>query len=83
MSDILVPADILVSAVRYALGRHSYIVQETCDAVKVVWPNLTPKIRASIAASINDHFERCPPAPDDSDSIAWADLLTFARASLS
>lgn len=40
--NIQVPDWVIVSAVRYAQGRTSYIVQDTCDLLKRVWKDINP-----------------------------------------
>jgi hypothetical protein len=42
----------LVSAVRYALGRRSYIVRWTCDKVREIAPKLTPANRTVLIRDI-------------------------------
>lgn len=40
-------------AVRYCLGRMSYIVGDCCDWLRAVWPDLDPGLRKIIARDID------------------------------
>ena len=55
----LTPADefLVVSAVRYARGRATYIVEETCEWVTAHWPELSDNIRAVIARDVRLEVE--------------------------
>ena len=50
----LTPADefLVISAVRYARGRATYIVEETCEWVIDHWPELSDNTRAVIARDV-------------------------------
>lgn len=45
---------ILVSAIRYSLGRSTYIAGWTVEETKRVWPKLDPNIRLLIARDIRE-----------------------------
>lgn len=67
----LTPTDIgtlLVSAVRYALGRRTYIVGLTCDIVRRAKPS--PDVRAILLRDIND----CPDYGMSMDAAEWRHL---------
>lgn len=59
-SRILLDQDMLISAVRYALGRRTYIVAATVDEVLRCWPDLSANTRAVILRDIA--YERTAPA---------------------
>lgn len=42
-----------VCAVRYALGRRTYIVSDVCSAVRETWPQLEAQDRAVIRRDVN------------------------------
>lgn len=49
---------IAVSAVRYAIGRQTYIVDETCRWLRDAWPVLNPKAQSLIRRDITEAIER-------------------------
>ena len=61
MSQIIVSKDrlymFLVSSVRYALGRSSYIVGLTADAVRDYWRYLDPGMREVILRDIKEALD--------------------------
>lgn len=63
MSNHRIPMDrqILVSAVRYALGRQTYIVGWTVDEVLSVWPSLDTGTRTLIQRDVAQALDRPPP----------------------
>lgn len=73
MSDELTPAKVrltdglgawgrddlmALAAVRYCLGRMSYIVSDCCEWLPRVWPHLKPNTRAVIARDIDEAVRR-------------------------
>ena len=52
----------VIAAVRYCLGRMSYIVGDCVDWLIEVWPELDPKTRNTIRRDIDQAFAR-----DDED----------------
>lgn len=85
---------LLVSAVRYALGRHSYIVGDTCDTVKHLGRHLTvPQLRV-ILRDVREHQERDAKWEAEHgsgkgfgfgfecDERDWADLATWLEAEI-
>ncbi len=48
--------DMLISAVRYATGRATYIVGDTCDEVRACWPDLTQRARDVITRDVTEHL---------------------------
>jgi len=53
---IAMSEDMLISAVRYALGRATYIVMCTCDEVRCCWPDLTQRARDVITRDVTEHL---------------------------
>lgn len=73
--NIQVPDWVIVSAVRYAQGRTSYIVQDTCNLIKRVWKDINPVDQGVIlrdleAEAKSDHN------PQDIAEL-WDDALNF------
>jgi len=56
-----------LAAVRYCLGRMSYIVGDCCDWLQVAWPSLQPSIRKIIARDIDEAFARDDEARERGD----------------
>lgn len=55
----LTPADefLVISAVRYARGRATYVVEETCEWVIAHWAELSENTRAVIARDVHLEVE--------------------------
>lgn len=53
-----------IAAVRYCLGRQSYIVGDCVDWMEQVWPSLYPETQTVIKRDIEEAFRR-----DDDDRI--------------
>ena len=70
---------ILCSAVRYALGRRSYIVGATRDAVRTYWQSIPPDLRPVILSDIREALEQARRRGDtlgmDIDEAQWVRLL--------
>jgi hypothetical protein len=47
-----------LAAVRYCLGRMTYIVSDCCDWLLQVWPDLSQDIRTVIKRDIEEDFTR-------------------------
>ena len=47
-----------LAAVRYCLGRMSYIVGDCCDWLRAVWPDIQPSTRTTIARDIEEAIKR-------------------------
>ncbi|KAB1661571.1 hypothetical protein F8O07_06615 [Pseudoclavibacter sp. CFCC 13796] len=72
-----IPSHVLVSAVRYALGRMTYIVSDTVAVVAAQWPRLSGADRKVITADIVRAFlAGSTGMPQDSEQ--WAGLLKIA-----
>lgn len=61
-----------VCAVRYALGRRTYIVSTVCDAVKRIIKDLDDK---DLYVMIRD-IRECDDYGDDIDKVCWFELLS-------
>jgi hypothetical protein len=80
VKDMLSPEEMmLISAVRYALGRKSYIVGETCKFVLDIKDKLSENCIAIIIRDIEEELELCHRLGHtlgmDFDERAWINLL--------
>lgn len=66
---------VISSAVRYALGRRSYVVSETAQTVMNVWEALPETTRAVIVRDVKDEIAH--PGGMDMDTQTWLDLLAW------
>lgn len=84
MSDVAVPGWVVVSAVRYALGRKTYIVGMTVDLVINLWPNLDDGDREIIRRDVSEElalWQRVPDfGPHQCDIDEWRRLLMAVAA---
>lgn len=76
---------IVVSALRYALWRHSYAVSLTADYIRDNWQYLNEKTRHNIILDIEEHLEnvRDEWANDplcDMDLKTWENLLNDLKS---
>lgn len=69
------PYGLLVCAVRYALGRRSYVVSEVCGYVRGAIPSLKPGEREVIARDIRAELHSADGGGDDCDRAEWVSLL--------
>ena len=73
----------LISAVRYALGRQSYIVGTTAEFVATVRTKLSKNCIAIIIRDIEEEIERCHrlgvTCGMDFDERTWVNLLKLLR----
>lgn len=58
MSDYGRDELMVVAAVRYCIGRTSYIVSDCCDWLIKIWMDLLPNTRAVIQRDIDEAFEK-------------------------
>ncbi len=79
MTDITVDEQMLVSAVRYALGRATYIVSATVRETIRVWPHLSENARRVIEEDVQEAFDNRRTGMD-CDSEQWQRLLDLAEA---
>lgn len=78
MSDKLidvVPEHVIVSAVRYALGRQTYIAAWTSNTVLDLWPQLSDGTRLLIARDIHEAVERAERMKWPTIDAGWLRLL--------
>ena len=66
----------LISAVRYALGRATYIVGTTTDEVTRVWGELSNNTRAVIRRDVCEALDRGQVGMEMDDS-RWRHLIAF------
>ncbi len=66
----------LISAVRYALGRATYIVGTTTDEVKRVWVDLSENTRTVIRRDVSEAIDRGQVGMEMDDS-RWRNLIAF------
>lgn len=80
-----VPGWVVVSAVRYALGRKTYIVGMTVDLVINLWPDLDDGTRQIILRDVGEElalWQRVPDfAPHQCDVDEWNRLLEATKGS--
>lgn len=69
---------ILVSAVRYALGRQTYIVSWTCELIKKNLHLITEKDKKVMIEDI----EKCKEYGNFIDELCWLKLLEVLKKSL-
>lgn len=77
--NVLVSEHFVISAVRYALPRRTYIVAETVDEVIRVWPELSENTRKVIARDVSTHLTYDPLPGMASDHADWLRLMKLAR----
>lgn len=78
MGLIEVSQGTLISAVRYAIGRSTYIVSDTCAVVRGTWDALSPKtqevIIRDVERALNDTMTFLG---HQQDADEWRDLLAY------
>jgi len=61
-NEVNIPLDklqqLIISAVRYSLGRRTYIVSVTCSLVKAYWQNLNEATKQIIIRDIKEQKDR-------------------------
>lgn len=76
---VTIDEQMLVSAVRYALGRSTYITADTSDSVRGAWPHLSDNARGNIIRDVeremNDADAAGRPLGMDVDHRVWVSLL--------
>jgi len=78
MSRIPMDEQMLVSAVRYALGRATYIVASTVREVVRCWPHLSENARTVIEYDVQEAFDNQRTGMD-CDATEWQRILDLAR----
>lgn len=79
--SVTVSDQMMVSAIRYALGRRTYIVGMTVDEVIRVWPELDAATRSTIKRDVSHHITYNKLSME-CDSIDWIRLIRFAETYL-
>lgn len=67
----------LTSAVRYALGRSTYIVSATTDQVKKVWSELSENSKAVILRDVKEAVDSPGTVGMQMDHQEWVNLYRF------
>lgn len=81
MKPVMVDDALLLSAVRYALGRQTYIVGETVREVLAVWPSLSHVRRRQIRHEVYEALKQEGPlAVSPIDRAEWQRLLDWAAS---
>lgn len=70
----------IVSAVRYALGRSTYIVGWTVDEVIRIWDELPATTQTLIARDVGDALSNEWPQMMEMDRDEWVRLIEFTEA---
>lgn len=81
---VTVDEQVLVSAVRHALGRKTYIVWDTCRAVRAAWQQMSHSARAVVARDITKALDTAEQNSTtvgmETDHREWASLLDEIRS---
>lgn len=80
MPDVAVSDHMIVSAVRYALGRSTYIVGWTVDEVIRIWDELPTTAQTLIARDVGDALSNEWPQMMEMDRDEWVRLIKFTEA---
>lgn len=80
--QITVDELMLGSAVRYALGRSTYIVSATTEQVKKVWNDLSEKTQFTIHRDVREALNGSNKLGMDMDHKEWVALAEFMEASV-
>lgn len=70
---------LVISAVRYALGRSTYIVGVTVNEVIRLWPEFSTRTRKTIARDVSAHLAYDPLPGMAMDQADWLRLMKCAR----
>lgn len=80
MTNVAVSDHMIVSAVRYALGRSTYIVGWTVDEVIRIWDELPTTAQTLIARDVGDALSNEWPQMMEMDRDEWVRLIKFTEA---
>lgn len=80
MTNVAVSDHMIVSAVRYALGRSTYIVGWTVDEIIRVWDELPATTQTLIARDVGDALSNEWPQMMEMDRDEWVRLIEFTEA---
>jgi len=76
MTRVTVDDGMMISAVRYALGRATYIVWDTCREVRAVWSDCSENTRRVIRRDVEDALPTGPQGTSIDDD-EWRSLLQW------
>lgn len=75
---------LLMSSMRYAMGRQTYIVGETCGIIKQYWKTVRGNCKTVLRRDLTEAIDRVKRAGGflgaDFDHAKWEDLLKFMDA---
>lgn len=71
----MIDESMLICAVRYCLGRSTYVVGEADGWVRTAWPCLSAATRRTLIRDVSDHLERDQGMT--CDRATWRDLLSW------
>ncbi len=75
---VMVPSWCVLSALEYALGRHTYIVELTVELVKKIWRDLESGTRETVRRRVKDYLlQSSMNLHDDLDLQSWRDLWAW------
>lgn len=78
-----VPEWVIIAAVRYALGRHTYVVSDTADLLRSIWSKLSPTTKVIVLRDIEQHLEDVRNNPrghiHEMDTKVWKALYEALR----
>lgn len=77
-NSVPVPEWVIMSAVRYALGRKSYIVSETIYMLTEVWASLSDQTKTMIVNEVSEYVQR-QKNQDDYDTQDWKAFVMTAN----
>lgn len=84
MTRITLSEQMLSSAVRYAIGRMTYVVSMTCAEVRTAWEHLSAQTKAVITRDVEQALAQAESRGEhvgmQVDHHDWADLLAWIRA---
>lgn len=80
MTNVAVSDHMIVSAVRYALGRSTYIVGWTVDEIIRIWDELPATAQTLITRDVGDALSNEWPQMMEMDRDEWVRLIEFTEA---
>lgn len=79
---VTVSDHMVVSAVRYALGRSTYVVGWTIGELIRIWDDLPVSTRSVVLRDVNDALNTTWPPMMDMDRAEWVRLIQFTEHQL-
>ena len=83
---VTVPEWVVLAALRYALPRRSYVVQDTIEVLRERWDDLSPKARRLVRLELEDELNYLESLPESakreraSEIYRWRTFLTEVTA---